>query len=489
MTQQKFAGTGDVSGQITGGARNGTNWDFMDQQGKVLTSIPYQDYVDNYQTNSGVVRQGINAVNGVSVFDFNNRSAAAPAATSQGLVAAAQPAAAAAAPAGQGIVGGAINNVTTGANAAAQNLAQYNPMSGMSPQTYTAQTREVDPTKETAAGQVNSLLANDNPLLQRARTIALQGMAQRGLVNSSMSQGAGVGAMVDRITPIAQQDAQTYSNRALANMDATNRAGEFNTGQNNQLFSQGLGIAADFGLQDSQQKFSTSERLGSQQFQSGERQANQTFQTSERLGTQQFQSFEALKQREFTSVENDLDRVQQTRIVTLQESGMNRRQAETIAAGERQQASAQAFQAAENRAAQSFQAQQATADREAATALENLRASNNTAAMRLADSIADANVPTNFAATVALNTSGAINQVLTDPNLNPEAKTGAVRNIVDASNATLQWGSTFYNTALPTLAGPGAPSGAATPVTPDAPVAPPPPPPPPEPEFLNYSSY
>lgn len=343
-----------------------------------------------------------------------------------------------------GIVGGAINNIPTGQNATAQNLAQYNPMSEMSAQAYTPQTREVNQATETAAGQVTSLLANDNPLLQRARTLARQGMAQRGLVNSSMSQGAGVAAMVDRITPIAQQDAQTYSNRALANMDATNTAGQFNVGQNNQLFSQGLDIASRFGLQKDQQQFAT-----------GEREAGQTFQTAERLGTQQFQSFEAIKQREFTSTENQLDRAQQTRIVTLQENGMDRRQAESIASTERQQASAQAFQAAEARATREFTAQQAETERAAAVAMENLRASNNADAMRLADQINDANVPANFASTIALNTSNAINQVLADPNLAADKKPAAVQNIVDASNSTLQWGSTLYNTPLPAVRAPG----------------------------------
>jgi hypothetical protein len=344
-----------------------------------------------------------------------------------------------------GIVGGAIRNVATGQNTASKNLDQYNPMSDMSAQTYTAQTREVDPTKETAAGQVTSLLANDNPLMQRARTLATQGMAQRGLVNSSMSQGAGVAAMVDRITPIAQQDAQTYSNRSLANMEATNTAGQFNVGQNNQLFSQGVDIASRFGLQKDQQTFAT-----------GEREAGQTFQTSERVGTQQFQSLEAIKQREFTSAENGLDRAQQMRIATLQEGGMDRRQAENIAASERQQAAAQAFQRAEARATQEFQVQQAAAERESAKALENLRASNNADAIKLADQLANANVPKDFASKVALNTNNAINQALTDPNLTPEAKKGAVQNIVDASNSTLQWGSTMYNTPLPGSAAPSA---------------------------------
>ena len=474
---------------------------------------------------------------------------------------------------GQGIVGGAISDVMTGQNATAQNFAQYNPLQGLSVQQYTPQTREVNRATETAAGQVESLLAKDNPLLQRARTIALQNMNQRGLVNSSMAQGAGVAAMVDRITPIAQQDAATYSNRALANMDATNRANEFNVGQNNQLFSQGLNIASQFGLQDLSQKFQTAEREASQTFQTGEREASQTFQTGEREATQKFQSYESLLQREFTAEENNLDRVQQMRIVELQEAGANRRQAETIAAQERAQASQQAFERAQAAAAQQFQAQQAElqraqeqalaqaqiqankelqaaqqsfqgaqaeleraqqvaladksiaaqqdlqsaqqsfqsaqaeldrtqqvslqtsqqsfqtaqaeldraqqtnianlqvqANKDLATANQNFTAAQNQLdrqnqekLINLQNDLAQANVSKNFAASTALNTSNAINQILADPNVAAADKKGAIDNIVTSANSTLQWGATFYNTKLPTITAPGQTPGTVSP--------------------------
>lgn len=69
-----------------------------------------------------------------------------------------------------------------------------------------------NPKVETTAGQLNSLLGQDNPLMQRARTLALEQMNQRGLVNSSMAVGAAQGAVMDRLTPIAQQDAQQAYN-------------------------------------------------------------------------------------------------------------------------------------------------------------------------------------------------------------------------------------------------------------------------------------
>jgi hypothetical protein len=92
--------------------------------------------------------------------------------------------------------------------------------SGTTAAQFAPQEREVNAAQETTAGQLQTILAQDSPLMQQARAQAKQGMAQRGLVNSSMAQGAGVAAMLDRATPIAASDAATYSNRALANQAA-----------------------------------------------------------------------------------------------------------------------------------------------------------------------------------------------------------------------------------------------------------------------------
>jgi hypothetical protein len=267
-----------------------------------------------------------------------------------------------------GIIGGAITNVTQGANAS--NVAapsQYNPVSGLNIQQYTAQERNVDKATETAAGQLDSILTQDSPLMRRARTIASQNMNQRGLVNSSMAQGAGVAAMIDRATPIAQQDAETYSNRALANMNAVNTANQFNVGQNNSLFSQGLGIAADYAKQIQSQQFQTSERTAAQDFTAAQaaleraqqnaladksiaaqqalQKAQQDFdaaqaklnreqQTSERIASQTFQAGESALERtqqtnlqkaqqDFTAAENALTRAQE---VVLQDKSIKAQQ-------------------------------------------------------------------------------------------------------------------------------------------------------------------
>jgi hypothetical protein len=235
------------------------------------------------------------------------------------------------------------------------------PPPAATPATYTPTQRTVDRPTETAQGQIESILSKDSPLMQRARALAKQGMAQRGLVNSSMSQGAGVAAMIDRATPIAAQDAQTFSQTAQANMDAANQAGQFNTGETNR-----------FGLQRNDQTFTASENA---------------------------------TQRNFTAAQNQLDRDQQIAITKL----------------------------------------------------------NN--------DLNNASVNKTFAANLALATSNQVAAIAADPNLSSvvDAATGtspkkaAIQNAIDNANSTMQWGSTFYNTPLPTLATPGQVAGVVSP--------------------------
>jgi hypothetical protein len=155
---------------------------------------------------------------------------------------------------------------------------QYNPTPNLAPQTYTAQTSQVNAPKETMQGQLASILSKDNPLMQSARTMANQQMASRGLINSSMAAGASTAAMIDRALPIAQQDSQIYNNRALANQETTNQQNQFNVSQTNDMFKFGQEVASRYGLQ-----------TGQQQFDAQQNEAQRKFLTSERLGGQQFQ--------------------------------------------------------------------------------------------------------------------------------------------------------------------------------------------------------
>ena len=241
--------------------------------------------------------------------------------------------------------------------------------------TYAPTQRTVDKPTETTQGQVESILSKDSPLMQRARALAKQGMAQRGLVNSSMSQGAGVASMIDRATPIAAQDAQTFSQAASENMNALNQSGQFNATEINR-----------FGLQKGQQ--------------------------------------------DFASGENALDRANQQSMQGAQ------------LAAQRDLAAMQ----------QQFQATQAQLDRD-----------NQFKITEFQNNLQNANVSKSFATDVARGTLATINGIQADPNLTPDAKKAAVQNVIDTGNSTMQWGSTFYNTNLPTIAAPSATSSTLNP--------------------------
>ena len=75
---------------------------------------------------------------------------------------------------------------------------------------------------QTVQKQLEQIIAADSPLMQQARTQALQQANARGLLNSSMAVTAGQSAVLEAATPIAQQDASTYA-----------RAGEFNANSAN----------------------------------------------------------------------------------------------------------------------------------------------------------------------------------------------------------------------------------------------------------------
>ena len=124
-----------------------------------------------------------------------------------------------------------------------------------------------NPKVETTAGQLNSLLGQDNPLMQRARTLALEQMNQRGLVNSSMAVGAAQGAVMDRLTPIAQQDAQQAYNERQGLITRQFTGGENALDRNQQVALQSGQQAFQAGQSDldrAQQAAMTDKSIGAQ---------------------------------------------------------------------------------------------------------------------------------------------------------------------------------------------------------------------------------
>lgn len=76
---------------------------------------------------------------------------------------------------------------------------------------------------QTVAGQLKDLLNPNNPLMQQARTGALEQMNNRGLSNSSMAMTAGDAAAYQAALPIAQADAATYAKATSYNADQKNQ--------------------------------------------------------------------------------------------------------------------------------------------------------------------------------------------------------------------------------------------------------------------------
>jgi len=78
-------------------------------------------------------------------------------------------------------------------------------------------TRELDPEKETAIGQLPGIMAKDNPLQQQAVTKSQQAWNARGLLPSSMAIQAGEEAAIGAAMPLATEAAGAYRGQALAN--------------------------------------------------------------------------------------------------------------------------------------------------------------------------------------------------------------------------------------------------------------------------------
>lgn len=99
---------------------------------------------------------------------------------------------------------------------------------------------QLDTAKQTTSGQLNSLISQDNPLMQTAKTQAQQQANDRGLINSTMAGQAGQQAVIQTALPIAQADAGVNATNAQWNADQQNKTNMFNTSESNKLLQTGL---------------------------------------------------------------------------------------------------------------------------------------------------------------------------------------------------------------------------------------------------------
>lgn len=331
--------------------------------------------------------------------------------------------------------------------------SQYNPTPNLAPQTYTAQTSNVNAPTETMQGQLSSIMAKDNPLMRLARTSATQQMAQRGLINSSMAAGAGTAAMLDKALPIAQQDSQIYSNRALANQDATNQQNQFNTAQTNDVYKFGQDVAARYGLQTAQQQFEAGQNAAQREFQTGERLGTQGFQESMANLAQQNELARMSQAQLYNMEQLGSQQAFQQRIAVLEQSGMDYRQARELTSREMLAAMEQAgitnrFDKELALKAEQFNVEQYN--------LERRQIQENDAALQRLNLQIEANkaqIPTTFAANISNTTMAGVNAVMADPNMSPEAKQTAINNLVSYANSQINWAEKVYGTTIPDLTG------------------------------------
>lgn len=128
------------------------------------------------------------------------------------------------------------------------------------------------------SNQLNGLMRQDNQYIQQARDAADQQASGRGMMMSTMAAGASQRAAIDAALPIAQGDAARYGAVADQNMAAVNQDRLADQSTYAQLLGQEVGIRANldesersrgFTAQqnDLQRKFTSAERIGTQNWQ------------------------------------------------------------------------------------------------------------------------------------------------------------------------------------------------------------------------------
>jgi hypothetical protein len=278
-------------------------------------------------------------------------------------------------------------------------------------------TRTVAP-DELASYHLDALLGKDSPLAQRAKTAGAQYANSRGLLNSSMGAEAAYGAWVDRATPIATADASRYGQVADKNQDAENT----------------------FRLADKNFNFDMTLQQNEQAWRSGEN----------------------TKDRSLTASEGAADRSSRLQLTQMGIDADDRRFDKDIAfrgteaALDRdftlgRDATQNQFVSGENQLNREFdrdtQMQAAEIDAQARLtqhlySLEELGYRFNLDQM---------NIPKTYAANVMGELSQGINAILADPNMDEAAKKNAIDNRVAVTNDMLKFGSTVYNTPLPSF--------------------------------------
>ena len=232
---------------------------------------------------------------------------------------------------------------------------------------YTPQTATVNANTDTVAGQMQKLLADGSPVLDRARSLAEQRANSRGLINSSIGAGAGTAAMIDAAAGIGANDAGIYSNQRLANQQAANEMelargnsatqvgmanaqaqNAFNmAGYNNQLEIGRMGYDSQLGLVRGVFDAGVGEqkdyRTADLQDRNDARSSDRTFMNQSRLNEQSFMNQSRLNEQSF-----GFDRTLGAETDFRREGIANRAREDEQGFSTRERLGTQAFQSGEN---------------------------------------------------------------------------------------------------------------------------------------------
>lgn len=121
----------------------------------------------------------------------------------------------------------------TAANVAVPDLGGYSPTTGNASTGILARW-SVDG-NQLVEDRLNNMLTKGSAYRDMAETGAKQQMNARGLLNSSLAATAGHAAAIQSALPIAQQDAQTFSNAGQFNAGQENSMNQFNAGQSQNM--------------------------------------------------------------------------------------------------------------------------------------------------------------------------------------------------------------------------------------------------------------
>ncbi len=146
--------------------------------------------------------------------------------------------------------------------------------------------------QSTVAGQLDSIIKKDSPLLQqarqRARLTADQAMNDRGLLSSSAAVGAATeaadNALYERAIPIAQQDAQTFGTASTNTTNAQNAALYSKMQADNAAFLRGAELTTNVNLAnaDAQTKADAATAGTANQFKQTDMETNRSLQLADK---------------------------------------------------------------------------------------------------------------------------------------------------------------------------------------------------------------